>query len=262
MACHLPARSLDTLVKFEQELSADSCTRHAMFGFSPGKSLRQQLLSGTGKRINQQIHPKLQGCICYLLWVVVLIIGPAVGWIGFVRVKCNHSSLIKKPECLGRLIVMFMNFGRAPVWKIVDVGINRVVGREFNKVLIRENPRQVRPYILVETVIVIYIQKTARFEVSAQVFHFRLLNGDIPVAGNEQKRVVENIAASKLNIIIPLAHTDGNLLFRKTEHVCQCRGRAVPVAAATILNPRYFKLIIILCFCSGCDDKREQEESG
>ncbi len=128
------------------------------------------------------------------------------------------------------------------------------------KFLFRKNVFQYGAYILIKTVVIIHIEKSAIFQITAKVFHLGIVHGDVSVAGHKQKGIIENIAAAKLHIIVPRTYTNRHLLFQIVEHIGEgCRG-AVPVAPAAILNPRDFKLLIILCLKHRNQYKRETKK--
>src|SRR6056297_1356873 len=176
----------------------------------------------------------------------MLIIRPAVTWVRFVCVKQNHSSISKQSKGLRLLSVMLVNFWRATFRKRVDGIINRMIGRKFNQFFIRKNSVQQWPYVFVHSIIVIHHQKATTFQITPEIIHFGIVQRNISVTGRKQKRIVKNITAADLYVIISLMQTNWKILIGKIDQVGQCRGRAVPVPAALVLNPGNFECIIRL----------------
>lgn len=79
------------------------------------------------------------------------------------------------------------------------------------------------------------------------------------MTGDKQKRIVKNVAAADLYIIVPLIDPDGNLLFGIPHEIGECRWRTVPVAAPAILDTGNFELAVILRRGGNNQDKTENE---
>src|SRR6056297_1895506 len=109
-------------------------------------------------------------------------IGPAVGQVRFVGIEENQPAFTKQSEASRRFPVMLVYF-REPVGKIVNLMVNFVLKRDLYEFFIGKNLSDHLSEVLVQTIIVINVEKTPVIEIIPQVRCLRLVQAYGSVAG-------------------------------------------------------------------------------
>ena len=160
---------------------------------------------------------------------------PAVAEVTLVGKEAHQPSFEKEAIGPWRLVVVLMDLGKpfGEVETLVEYGMR---GRELHEVGLGHDTFHLRHNIVLQAVVVVDMEEAAGEEVVAEIGRFGGREDDIAVAGEVDKRIVEEIGATDIDGGVLRIEVHGELAVAESEKVGQGSRVGVPVAAATVFE--------------------------
>ena len=178
----------------------------------------------------------LQGLNVFFHRVVVdADVFPTIAKVALVAEEAYQSAIDEQPEALRRQIVVLMDFWKSVIELIYSV-VNGVAERQFNELLVRENLFHLAAHKLLNSVVVVDVQKSARRQIMAQVHHVGIRKNNVAVACQMHKWVVEKVGAANIDSGRFRIDVCADILVAVLNQIWQRCGVGVPVAAAVVFE--------------------------